>query len=220
MKKPVIIAIVVAVLLAAIWFIGQTTHTLEFYTISSTSNLPTYQPGQTVLASKLLKPDNSKFIVFKTKGDKTWIFRCIGKPGDFVQINHTQVSVNGKLLDEPYANNDYFISDTDLKKIADLIAKNKNKLKRMDDSTSVVTLTNKQINDYHISLQVCSLPTQHINPNIFIDFKRWLYNEDNFGPMQVPKGSYFVLGDNRHDAYDSRFLGFISEDDVISTVIR
>jgi signal peptidase I len=220
MKKPVIIALAVAVFLVAIWFIGQVTHTLEFYTISSTSNLPTYKPGQTVIASKLVKPDRNKFIVFKTKGNKTWIFRCIGKAGDFVKIDHTQVSVNGKLLDEPYANNDYFISNTDLKKIAGPVAKNKNVVKRMNDSTSVITLSNTQINDYHISLQVCSLPEQHINESVYIDFKRWLYNEDNFGPMQVPRGSYFVLGDNRHDSYDSRFLGFISEADIISTVIK
>ncbi len=37
---------------------------------------------------------------------------------------------------------------------------------------------------------------------------------DNFGPYLVPKGKFFMMGDNRDQSYDSRFWGYVDTRDI------
>lgn len=70
----------------------------------------------------------------------------------------------------------------------------------------VIEVRNKQL--YRNGEAVRESYIRHSQPGIAMPVR------DNFGPVTVPDGHYFAMGDNRDDSQDSRFWGFVPREAI------
>jgi signal peptidase I len=100
--------IIETALLTAVIFLLVNTLTGRFR-IEGSSMEPNLHDGEYVIIDRvsyvLHKPERGDVIVFvPPTGDKDYIKRVMGLPGDTVEVRNGQVLINGVVLDEPYLN--------------------------------------------------------------------------------------------------------------------
>ncbi len=121
-----------------------------------------YSPGATAVERLLLperRVERGDVVVFRFPRDpsRDFIKRCLGLPGDVVELRDKHLLINGRpLAESAYA---YFAEDH--------------------------------------------------SPRAPGYQPRGLVPRDNMGPLTVPPGEYFCLGDNRDLSNDSRFWGTV-----------
>lgn len=222
MKRSVIIIACLSIVLIGTWIIIRVTGIFTTFEIRSSANKPALKVGQHIFTSNLIKPKKFDFITFKNNGE-VFVYRLIGMPGDTIQLKNGLLFINNKEIKEPFhTSHNYIIPVKDFEKLV-----NDETMKDVDleyyvpksDSIRLIELDDEIAKKQKIYTKRFIQKAGERDKNIG---DRWSndYNTDNFGPVIVPSDSFFVLGDNRHNAADSRYLGFIPKSRFVSTVFN
>lgn len=178
----------------------------------------------------LRDPGRGEVLVFEYPGDRDQVYpaeyenyvkRCIGLPGDTIQIIRKKVFVNGKAMQNPpqlqllrpeAANDsqaDYRIFPKGEPWNADnygpIVVPRKN---------DIIRLSYKNIERWRtlISREIGEKAIETEGKEIFI-------NGHAASSYQLKQDYYFMMGDNRDDSADSRFWGYVPRDKIIGKAV-
>lgn len=221
MKKQGRIILIILVSLVVVYYIASATGMLSTAVFKPGSNEPNVRSGARIWVSNLVKPERFDFICYKMDKSEyweggTWMMRLCGMPHDTIQIIDGILFVNGRDADAPLnLKKEYSLSKEESKKLDKAYFRNSDDIHVLADSSVDASLETDvyKKKSLHGALIIDS-STSGIE-SVF--HQPW--SRDNFGPIVVPDSMFFVLGDNRHGAADSRYTGFIDKKRWKGTVI-
>ena len=185
----------------------------EPFNIPSDSMVPTLETGDFILVNKFeygvrLPIINSKIIdvgspergevaVFRypPQPSISYIKRIVGLPGDHIVYDHGQLSINGEKVDKTPIQ---FSREKD----------------SLDTPTSIYhqetlgahTFTMRELEGVNVARQAPFLN--------YVDNGKYSAENGLYWEVKVPEGHYFAMGDNRDQSADSRFWGFVPEENL------
>lgn len=223
MKKNIKIILISGGTLIALWFIGQSTNAFRRLSTGAVANYPAIRKGEGFFVSNLKKPARFDFICHYAASPYTGrhlrVFRVCGLEGDKIEIRKGNLYVNDVYADDKLSLAHHYILPATEWERAKKIESVDNEFASNTTSDSVITYLSDHIVSTHaIKCRRIIAPADEKSEGIEKQYQA-LWNMDNFGPVIVPEGKYFVLGDNRSFAEDSRYTGFVDKSDYVATVL-
>lgn len=219
--KFFIIVSVISGLIAGLWIIGRFTSTLRLFRVTRSAHEQPFKTGTFFFLSNLKRPGRFDLISYQAivppKGLTILTHRLCGMPGDTLEIKAGILYVNGREADRPLP----------LRHVYKIQAKDSTGIGYDPQqaytippytNTLYVVLEDQRVTRDQLPCKRYVLPPGLRDDAVFSTYK-YNWNRDNFGPVKIPAGKWFVLGDNRGKAIDSRHLGFIDPSAFLGSVL-
>ncbi|GAA4273638.1 hypothetical protein GCM10022258_29320 [Aquimarina gracilis] len=203
--------------------LGQT-DMLKMYTTPTSANEPGIKLNSKIFVSNLVDFNNRDFVCYEYEnenfGKHTRVHRLLGKSGDVIEIKDGVFYLNEKNVDENMDLKHFYILKPDeFEKLKDKNLIDKKDVVHQTNDEIFIFLIDKIAKQYGLFSKIQLEPRNQKN-KVIVKIYKEDWNRDNFGPLEIPEGKCFVIGDNRHNSEDSRFIGLIDESKIVGTVIR
>jgi len=224
MKKPQKIAlIIIGILFVTYTVLGQT-DMLKMYNIPTTANEPGIMLNSKIFVSNLVDFENGDFVCYKYNdemlGEHIRVHRLLGKSGDIVELKNGILYLNDKNIDENMdLKHFYILNPTEFQSLLDKDLVQKEDMAFENNDKVYVFLIDKIAKQNGLSSKIKLEPKNQAD-KLIAEIYNENWNVDNFGPLKIPNEKCFVIGDNRHNSQDSRYIGLINESDIVGTVVK
>ncbi|MFL6633720.1 MAG: signal peptidase I [Massilia sp.] len=187
----------------------------EPFKIPSSSMVPTLLVGDLILVNKfdygirlpvinkkviqVGNPQRGDVMVFKYPKDMSqdYIKRVIGVPGDKITYENKRLTVNGQPVE--YVSMDDYLDDERPVYHKQFLEKLTNAPHRILNMDGARTINLSAVEEF----------PHHDNCT---------YSYDGFTCI-VPEGNYFMMGDNRDNSADSRYWGFVPDQNIVGKAV-
>lgn len=191
---------------------------------------PTFKAGQKIFASSLLHTRLNDVVSYKAdpspydtvRESYISIGRIVGVAGDKIAIKKGSLYRNDARVDDTLALCYSFSLKNEALSFSPSSYDLKHKIFSFPGRPSILNFSYHELQHYGISGK-CSrnyeTPNGMIQPALFGSDADNQWSNDEFGPITIPPGKLFLMGDNRSNSADSRVRGPVAEERIIAKII-